>query len=692
MRRLLLSCLLLLCATAAFADEGMWPFDHVPIEALRRKYGVTLTAAWLKHLRLSTVRLTGSCTGSFVSAEGLVLTNHHCAQDPLVEHSTPQLDLLANGYVAKDRAGELPCSSMEITVLVSMDDVTAKVRAALAGLDDQKANEARKRVLSELELAAEAASRQDPATGPLFCEAVPLYRGGLYMIYRYKRYADVRLVFAPEYGISDFGGDPDNFQFPRWDLDMALLRVYENGQPAHTPNFLRIDVAGAREGEPTFVSGHPGTTERLLTVAQLRRERDITLPLRSLLYSELRGRYIQFSKVGAEEYRQVQDPLLSLENSLKVWRVELDALHDDSLLAGKARAERTLRARVAADPKLRAAPGDPWTEIAKAEGKARDQQLRHDLIEVARPWRGSLYGDARTIVRGTAEREKPAGERLREFSESALPFVQQELLAPEPVYPDVERLVLTFWLDRVREFLGPDDPLVHLLLGPDSPDSVAARLVRGTRLGDPAFRKQLWDGGPGAVAASGDPMIAFARALDPDARAIRKRWEDEVEAPDTRGAERIAHARFAVYGTQLYPDATLTLRLNDGRVQGWIEKGEPVRPFTTVGQAFARATGSDPLALPASWLAARTALDPATPFNFSSSNDIVGGNSGSPIVNLRGELVGLAFDGNIESIAGDYWFDAKNNRCVSIHPAAIKAALVHVYKMDAVAHELGFTP
>lgn len=685
---------LLLCsllATPAVADEGMWPFDHVPVEALRAKYGVTLTNEWLHHLQLSTARLTGSCTGSFVSPDGLVLTNHHCAQEAIVEHSTASSDLLKHGFLARTRAEELPCSSIEITSLVGMEDVTAKVLAATRGLDDQAANEARKRVLSELELASEAASRRDPKTGPLFCEAVTLYHGGQYLIYRYKRYSDVRLVFAPEYDIADFGGDPDNFQFPRWCLDMALLRVYENGQPAKIANWLRIDVAGAREGDPTFVAGHPGTTERTLTMAELSRERGVTLPLRTLLDSELRGRLIQFGKTGDEANRQIQDELLDLENGLKARRALLTALNDDSMLTVKAHDEQALRARVDADPALRASAGHAWDEIGAAQRIASGMEVRYDLLEHRRAFHGHLMAWARTIVRGTAERAKPNGERLREYAESALPFVEQRLVAPAPAYPAVEQLEIAFDLERLREYLGIDDPLVKSLLGADTPDAVAARLVRGTKLGDPAFRAALWKGGAAAVAASDDPLVAFARTIEPEARALRTRWDDAVEAPTTRGSEAIARARFAVYGANLYPDATLTLRLNDGRVAGWSEGGRTIAPFTTVGEAFARATGADPLILPPAWLAARGALDPATPFNLATTNDIVGGNSGSPMVNAKGDLVGLVFDGNFPSIAGDYWFDIRDNRCVAVHTALIKAALVNVYKADALAKELGFT-
>jgi len=689
MKTLLLCCLLCFGVRAARADEGMWPYNQVPVEAIRSTFGVSLDSTWLRHLQRSTVRLGNGCSGSLVSPDGLVLTNHHCVQDVLVGHSTEQNDLFAHGFVARSRAEELPAPTIAIDVLVEMQDVTARVRAALAGLDDQKANEARKRVLSQIELASEAASRKDPATGSLHCEVVTLYQGGQYMLYRYKRYEDVRLVFAPEDAIADYGGDPDNFQYPRWDLDMALVRVYEDGKPAHTPEYLHASPAGPAESDPVFVSGQPGTTERLLTVAQLERERDAVLPLRALLESELRGRYLQFGKIGPEENREVQDPLLDLENGLKVRRMELAALLDDSLLASKARDERALRAAVTADPALARDAGGAWDEVAHAQARARELEVRHDLTEGRSGMRGTLWTYARTIVRGAAEREKPNGERLREFVETQLPYVEQRLLAPDPVYPAIERLEMSFGFERLREWLGPDDPLVHAVLGRTAPDTLAARLVAGTRLADPAFREQLWKGGAKAVAASDDPMIVYVRTLDPALRAIRKQWEDEVDAPTTRGSEAIARARFAVYGTSRYPDATSTLRFNAGRVEGWTEAGKPVAPFTTIGQAFARATGDDPLALPPSWIGARAALDPATLFNYCTTNDIVGGNSGSPVVNAKGELVGLVFDGNIESIAGTYWFDPRVNRTVAVHPAAMREALVRIYGAEGLAREMG---
>jgi hypothetical protein len=466
---------------------------------------------------------------------------------------------------------------------------------------------------------------------------------------------------------------------------MSVLRAYENGKPAATPNYLKFNWNGPQEKELVFVTGHPGTTDRQLTVAQLQAQR-AELPFWLLRYSELRGRYIQFGKTGLENERIVADPLNVLENNIKVRRKELDALLEESLLAEKIAGEKQLRAR-----SVSAGGPDPWADIEKA--MVRDQQLNvpYTLIEGAAGLNSSLYRYARTLVRGAAERAKPSDERLREYAEPALPLLVQQLTAPVPVYPAREKLTLSFGLERMREFLGPDYPLVRKLLAEFSPDQLTASLVDGTKLADPAVRKQLWEGGQAAIDASTDPMIRIARLVDPDARALRKQFEDEVEAVVDASQEKIAAARFAALGTSVYPDATFTLRLNFGTVQGWDEAGTPVAPFTKLARAFERSTGSEPFRMPDSWTAKRAQLDMDTKFNLSTNSDIVGGNSGSPLINARGEIVGLIFDGNIHSISGSYWFDTVKNRAVAVHPAIIRTALTQVYATQRLAAELGIS-
>ena len=679
---------LLLGSPPAFSDAGMWTFHDFPHDLVKREYGADVSSAWLDRVRTATIRLS-NCTASFVSPDGLILTNHHCAQACLDEHSSSERNLLRGGFLARSREQELKCGTQIADVLMSVENVTERVAAAIRGLDDRAANDTRKKTLTQLEQACEQES-EHAKSGPLKCESVDLYQGGQYWLYKYHRYDDVRLVFAPERGIAAFGGDPDNFQFPRWCLDMALLRAYgPNGKPAATPGFLALRPEGPQAGELVFVSGHPGSTKRLLTVAQLETLRDVELPRWLLRASELRGRLIQFAKTGAEADRIVEDPLNGLENSIKVRRKQLDALLDERLLQAKRDEEAALRARVAADPQLAAASGDPWTDIAKAQLRERELYLPYTFLEAGAGLNSRLFNYARTLLRGAAERPKPNTERLREYRDAALARIAQRLTAPVPVYPALDTLTLSFALERMREWLGPDDAIVRALLAKDSPDALAARLVDGSQLADPKLRQRLWEGGAAALEAAHDPMIEFARSVDAPARAVRKSYEDEVEAPVDAAAEKIARARFRVYGTSVPPDATFTLRLNVGTVQGWKEDGHEVEPFTHLARLFERATGEEPFRIPDSWLRMRSALDPQTRFDLSTSNDIVGGNSGSPLIDTGGRLVGLMFDGNIHSIAGSFWFDPALNRAVAVDSAIMFEALRKVYQADGLLAELG---
>jgi len=687
-----IAALLLAAAATVQADEGMWTVDNFPKTAVKEKLGVDVTDAWLDQVRLSTTRLESGCTGSFVSKDGLILTNHHCvalgANSCLAQNSSADRDLVANGFVARTRDQELPCKTQQVSVLVGMEDITSTVNAATQGLSETKANEARKKELTKLEQACEDASKKDKKTGPLSCSADPLYNGGQYMMHKYKRYDDVRLVFAPEESIAAFGGDVDNFQYPRWCLDLSMLRVYENGKPASTPNFLRLNFNGPQPGDAVFVSGHPGGTERSLTLAELTTLRNSLLPFWLLRNSELRGRYIQFGKQDAESHRIIQSSLDSIENTIKVRRKELDALLDDRLMQRKTEEEKALRTAIAGDPELRQTVGSAFEEMDKAQARYRDMLVAHTFIEGAAGFNSDLYRKAFALVRATAEKQKPNEERLREYTNAALPRLEQSLKAKTPVYPALEKMTLSYSLERMREWLGPDTQLVRDVFGNESADSLAATLVDGSKLADPAERMRLYEGGPAAVQASSDPMIVLARKVDSQARALRKQYEDEVEAPTDLAAEKIARARFKSLGKSRYPDANFTLRINYGTVQGWTEKGQPVEPFTQLSRAFERTTGQEPFVMPASWQKAKSQLDLGTRFNLSTNNDITGGNSGSPLLNSRGELVGLMFDGNIHSISGSYWFDTEKNRAVAVHPAIIREALTKVYGAEAIVSEL----
>jgi hypothetical protein len=676
--------LLLLAACAASlpatANEGMWTFDNFPSTAIRQSFGAEITPAWLDHVRLSTLRLT-NCTASFVSPEGLILTNHHCIESCLAELSSKDKSLLELGFRAAVRKEEPRCPAQHADVLVGTENITEAVLKADSGLSDVAANTARKKLLTSLEAACEQASAR-AKTGKLECQSVRLYEGGQYFLYKYKRYSDLRLVFAPEADIAAFGGDPDNFQFPRWSLDFSVLRAYEGDKPARTPNYLRIDFAGPNADQLVFVSGDPGTTARLQTRSQLEFDRDVSLPITLLRASELRGRYIQFGKNNVGDERITLAPLNSLQNGIKVRRKELDALNDDAFLEGKSKAELALRTIAGVDGP------DPWQEIAAASSRERALYLPYVFIENAAGFSSALFRDARLLLRAADERLKPNKDRLREFTDTELPRMQHDLYVQVPVYPEFEQMTLSFSLERMREWLGPDHPVVRRLMSRETPDALATRLIAETGMNDANYRKRLWQGGKPVVDASRDPMIALARSIDVEARAIRRQFEDEVEAPIAAAAEKIAVARFKAFGTNIYPDANFTPRLNYGTVQGWMDDGANVQPFTYLERAFERATGATPFKIPESWMRVKAQLDMSTPFCISTSNDIVGGNSGSPLIDVDGKIVGLMFDGNIHSIAGRYWFNPANNRAIAVHPAIIREALEKVYGATELLAEL----
>jgi len=675
------------------SDEGMWTFDNFPSEKLKERHGFAPSKEWLDKVRLSSVRLAQGCSGSLVSPQGLVMTNHHCVHRCVQELSTPQADYIADGFYAKEAKDERRCPGMEINRLVEITDVTAAMEKAAAGLDDAKALEARRAEKSRIEKACATAKdgpvgKDGPASEDTRCDVVTLYQGGKYHLYRYERHRDVRLVFVPELAIAFFGGDPDNFMFPRFDLDMAFLRIYQDDQPAAlTPHFGWSDK-GARDGELTFVSGHPGSTSRQVTVAMLEFERDVELPFLLNNLFELRGLLKEFQTRGDEARRVSTHLLFGVENGLKARRGMHRALLDRDLFGRKLADERALRAAVERDPKLKQTAGGAWEAIEKAQQAHRAVFLAFALLE--RGWYPSpLMRHARALVRAAAELPLADDARLPEFTDAQFPPQRQALLSPAPVYPELERAVLGLLLTRIRDELGPDHPLVRAVFAGRDPAVIAAEAVAGTRLGDPKIREALLTGGKAAIDGSKDPLVRLAAALDAEARAARKAYEDQVEAVERRNLEAIARARFALLGDSVYPDATFSLRLAFGKVQGWDELGKPVPPFTTFAGAFARHTGSPPFALPKRWLDAKDKLDPATPFNFCATNDIIGGNSGSPVFNQAAEIVGLVFDGNIHSLGGDYAYVPANNRMVAVHSRAIVEALRTIYGADRLLKELG---
>jgi hypothetical protein len=666
----------------AVADEGMWPFDEAPVARVRDALGVSLDSRWLDHLRGASVRLTSGCSASIVSPAGLVLTNQHCIVACAQQLSSGARDYVSDGFVTGGPADERTCPGVQAEVLVSITDVTAPVFAASQGKFGEDFGAARE--------VAIAAAEKDACAGDLRfrCQVIAFYQGGQFKVYKFRRYADVRLVFSPEFDAAFFGGDPDNFNFPRYDLDAAFLRLYDTGKPAPTPDYLAWSTDPPAADEPVFVSGSPGSTERQLTIAQLETLRDVTLPMLQVQHAELRGRLIQLGEESPEMRRIIADALFSDENTFKIFQGREAALHDPDFMAGRGKDEADLKAKLAASPDLAKQIGDPWSEIAAAQKAYARQFVVWRQLEIGAGGGSQLYRYARDLVRAAAERARPSGQRLPEYADSRLMLLQKVVLDPAPVEPKLERLYLEFWLSKTRELLGADAPAVAMLLGKESPEGLAGRLAAASRLGDPQMRARLWDGGMGAVTASDDPMIQFVLATDPLARAARLVWEEQVVAPVELASERIARARYALGGSSLYPDATFSLRLSYGKVAGWTYQGQQTQPFTTFSGLYARATGAQPYRLPARWAAQAGRLDEAAVLDFSTTNDITGGSSGSPVVNAKGQIVGAAFDGNIHSIAGDFSYDGALNRTIAVSTQAITEALDKVYGDTALVKEL----
>jgi hypothetical protein len=681
MPRLLATTLLLVPLLAA-ADEGMWTYDAFPKEKVEQKYKFKPTDAWLEKARLASARLARGCSASFVSENGLVMTNHHCAQECIQGLSTAQKDYFADGFYAKTQADEPKCPNVEVNQLVQITDVTQRIRAATAGKEGKDYIQALRGEMAKAE-------KECQTSADLRCEVVTLYHGGVYDLYKYRRYQDVRLVFSPEFRIAFFGGDPDNFMFPRYDLDVSFLRVYQDGKPVKMKEHFTWSSAGAQDGQLTFVSGHPGGTSRALTVAELEYQRDVGLPERLLRASELRGVLTEFGARGAEEKRISTEDLFSIENGIKALTGRWSALRDRDFFRSLVAKEEALKAELRKSPENAQKYLPAFDAIGRAEDKLREIRKAYVYLEGRAGLGGDLFRHARTVVRAAEERQKPNELRLREYRESALPELTQSLVSPAPIYPQMEKLLLGWSLTKLREALGADDPVVKKVLGKRSPQEVADEAVSGTKLLDPAVRNQLLEGGAQAVAASQDPMIALAKLVDPDARAVRKTFEDEVESVLNKSSEKIAEARFAIQGRSTYPDATFTLRLSYGAVKGWKRAdGVLVQPFTTFAGLWERATGRDPFKLPDSWVAAKDRLDPKTRFDFTTTNDIIGGNSGSPVFDDKLQIVGLIFDGNIESLGGDYGFDESVNRAVAVHSDAIVEALSKVYGAQRIVDEL----
>jgi hypothetical protein len=663
------------------AEEGMWTFDNPPLKQLAEEYNFHPTQEWLDHLRLSSVRLNDGGSGSFVSPDGLLLTNHHVARFQLQKNSTPEHNYVRDGFYAAAQDQEMKSPDLEINVLVGIADVTARVQGAAKGMtDDAQALMAR-----DAEMAAIEKESKDK-TG-LRSDVVTFYNGGEYWLYQYKAYTDVRLVFAPEEEAAFFGGDPDNFTYPRYDLDMALYRVYDNGKPLHTDNYLKWSAKGAAPGELVFVSGHPGSTLRQDTVSELMMERDVRGPAIVEYLQRRIAAAQEFGKQSADNEQLVESEIFYLQNSLKVYLGREEALSDKAILAKKQAEEDDLRAKVKADPELEKEYGDAWDEVEHAVELAKPVFKR----QLFRRSDSQLFTDAMEIVQYVAEVKKPDGERLPQFHEAGLDSLRFELLSPAKIYPSTEKLYMKTALNLAKEKLGGDDAYLQAFAQGGDIDKAVDALVDGTKLYDPAVRKSLLDGGEAAVAASTDPMIVAARRADPVWRANYEYMRDKVYSVFDAAGEKLGKARFAAYGKNAYPDATFTLRLSYGTVDGYPYNGTIAPPFTTFYGLYDRSasfSNKPPFDLTPKEAAARDKLDLTTPMDFVCTADIIGGNSGSPVVNRAGEIVGLIFDGDIESLAGDFEYDGTKNRAVAVHSAGMLEAMRKIYGVNALADEL----
>jgi hypothetical protein len=677
----LVSCGLMAACLPMCADEGMWTFDNPPVKQLEEKYHFTPTQQWLDHVRLSSVRLNDGGSGAFVSPHGLLLTNHHVARGQLQKNSSAEHDYVKTGFYAATPDAEMKSPDLEVNVLMSMENVTPRVLAALQGAKTTEQEfTKRKAVIADIE-------RESLEKTGLRSDIVTLYQGGEYWLYRYKRYTDVRLVFAPEDQAAFFGGDPDNFTYPRYDLDMALFRVYENGKPIETKDYLKWNPAGAGDGELVFVSGNPGSTQRMDTVAQLEFERDHVEPTVLKLLKNRLAILQKYGAQGTEQEREVASNIFGIQNSIKAIQGRYDGLLDKNVMDGKRKDEEQFKARVMANAEWKQSYGGAWDAVAEAtrrEVPRLEQQIYRNIDS-------QLANLAATTVDYVAEIKKPDDVRLAGFHDAQLASLRQRLFSPAPIYPAMEVARMTGALEADVAALGPNDPFLKIVLDGRSPEEAATALVSGTKLADPAIRRQLVEGGQAAVDASTDPMIVMQRKVDSIRRENIKWMEDNVQSVEQAAGEKLGKARFAAYGKSTYPDATFTLRLSYGQVKGYPMNGTEAPYKTTFYGLWDRATSFDfdgPFYLPARYKENRDKLNLATPLDFVTTNDIIGGNSGSPVINRNGEIVGLIFDGNIESLVGDFVYDGTTNRAVAVHTAGMTEALRKLYGTDRVLKEL----
>ena len=673
-------------ASQSWADEGMWTLDNIPRAQIKQRYGFDPSDALLEHLRLASVRFNNGGSGSFVSPNGLVMTNHHIAADCVQKLNSQEKDYQRRGFTAANRDEEGKCPDLELNVLTALEDVTQLVNKEVRPeMSAAQSFAAQRAAMSALE-------KQCAAATGLRCDVVTLYQGGVYSLYKYKTYTDVRVVFTPEFDAAFFGGDPDNFTYPRYNLDVAFVRVYENGKPVSHPHFLKWSRNGPKERELVLVTGHPGATSRMNTVARLEYLRDKGYPFTLEHLQRQLAELQRFSAQSEENARITRDEIQSVQNGLKAIGGELEGLRDASLIQRKQAAERELRESVERDPVKKAAYGQAWDQIAKAQAELAQFYRERALLEGAVAFNSRLFEIARKLVRLTGEKQKPNAERLREYTDARLPSLELDLYSPAPIHESLEKATLGDSLSSLLEQLGPNHKVTQKALEGGNPQQLAELLVSQTRLKDVGVRKQLADGGSQAVQSSTDPMIRLALRVDEDARTVRKRYEDNVQGVERVNYALIAKALFALKGTSAYPDATFTLRLSFGQPLNYSDQGKNIPWFTRFAGLYERASQfghKPPYQLPQRWMDGESKLNLNKPLNFVLTTDITGGNSGSPVVNRAGEIVGLIFDGNIQSLVWTFQYDDQRGRAIAVHSEGIIEALKSIYQAREVLAELG---
>jgi len=675
--------LIIFLGSLLIADEGMWTFDNPPVKQLKAKYGFEPNQKWLDHIRLSSVRFMDGGSGSFISSDGLVLTNHHVAVGQLQKMSSEDKNYVKTGFKAEKWENEIKCPDLEVNILVGFEDVTDEVVSVVKSDKNMAENyKAKKAKMAEIE------NRNKEKTG-LESEVVNLYHGGEYWLYQYKKYTDVRLVFAPERSAAFFGGYNDNFTYPRYDLDFALFRVYENDKPIKCKNYLKWNSDGIKKDELVFVSGHPGSTDRLYTFSQLEFQRDYRYPYVLKFIDRKLALLKEYAKRGPEQQRKAMIYQFGLLNGLKAMQGEYNGLQDTAVTDIKKGQEHKLKDLVTSDPKLRKKYGSAWKEINKVIDL---EKKRYDELFYRRISFSNLSNYALRIVRFVEEIEKPDKDRLEGYHKADVERIKFRLFSPAPIYKDLEEVNMVDLFQTVKKELGENDEFVKSLIGDRNPEEYAHKLFSDTRLDKVEFRKKLIEGGKEAVQKCNDPLILLAKRIDPTMRKDRKWRKENISSKLNFASEKIAKARFEIYGKNIYPDATFSLRLSYGTVKGYEMNGTIAPCFTTLYGLYDRAIsfkGDEGYFIPEKFWQRENKLDLSTPVNFVSTCDIIGGNSGSPVVNRNGEIVGLIFDGNIESLTGRFVYDIEKSRAVAVHIGYITEALDKLYDADFILDEIG---